>query len=185
MSDEYWSGQLLVATPSLVDPHFARAVVLLLQHAPDDGGLGVVLTRPSGTPVEDVLPVWSGRTAEPRVVFGGGPVQPTAAVGLAHVRPGTGASPTYAPLVDPVLGTVDLDAEPTGSLVQVRVFAGYAGWTQGQLEAEVEQGAWWVLDALTGDAFTPRPDLLWSQVLRRQGAPLAFAASYPQDPALN
>jgi putative transcriptional regulator len=68
---------------------------------------------------------------------------------------------------------------------EVRVFAGYAGWSPGQLEAEVEEGAWWVLEALPADAFTARPEQLWSQVLRRQGAPLAFAAGYPADPSLN
>ena len=67
----------------------------------------------------------------------------------------------------------------------MRVFAGYAGWSAGQLEAEVDEGAWWVLDALPGDAFTPEPELLWCQVLLRQGLPLAFAASYPEDPTLN
>lgn len=185
MAAESWAGRLLVATPSLVDPHFARAVVLLLQHGEDDGGLGVILTRPSGTAVAEVLPGWRDRCADPPVVFAGGPVQPTAAVCLGRTRPGSPASPSYAPLVDPQLGTLDLDAEPPEGLVAVRVFAGYAGWTSGQLEAEVTEGAWWVLDALPGDAFSAHPDLLWRQVLLRQGIPLAFAASYPADPSLN
>ncbi|MCU1593965.1 MAG: hypothetical protein JWO12_1357, partial [Frankiales bacterium] len=73
-----WSGRLLVATPTLLDPHFARTVVLLLQHDEQDGALGVVLTRPTGTVVEEVLPGWHPVAAEPAVVFGGGPVQPTA-----------------------------------------------------------------------------------------------------------
>ena len=68
---------------------------------------------------------------------------------------------------------------------EVRLFAGYAGWSAGQLEAEVEEGAWWVLDALPADAFSTSPDGLWAAVLRRQGAPIAFAANYPADPTLN
>ena len=68
---------------------------------------------------------------------------------------------------------------------EVRLFAGYAGWSPGQLEAEVEEGAWWVLDALPVDAFAPDPASLWADVLRRQGPPIAFAASYPEDPSLN
>jgi putative transcriptional regulator len=68
---------------------------------------------------------------------------------------------------------------------EVRVFAGYAGWGVGQLEAEVAEGSWWVLDALPSDAFTGRPEALWPTVLRRQGPPLAFAAGYPEDPTLN
>jgi putative transcriptional regulator len=67
----------------------------------------------------------------------------------------------------------------------LRVFAGYAGWSAGQLEAEVAEGAWWVCDALPGDCFAQDPAHLWRDVLRRQGMPLALAASYPADPSLN
>ena len=186
---ESWAGRLLVATPSLVDPSFVRSVVLLLQHEREGGALGVVLTRPSGTAVGEVLPGWPERCAEPAVVFGGGPVQPSAAVCLGRTQPGSPPSTAYAPFAEELfaeqLGTLDLDGEPPAGLVAVRVFAGYAGWSAGQLEAEVAAGAWWVLEALPGDAFTPEPELLWRQVLLRQGLPLAFAASYPQDPTLN
>lgn len=182
-----WSGCLLVATPALQDPHFARSVVLL-QHDTQDGALGVVLTRPSETDVDEVLPDWAGVAAAPPVVFGGGPVQPTAAVCLGRLRAAGGPQSGFAPLdALPVrlLGTVDLDAPPFPGLAEVRVFAGYAGWSAEQLESEVEAGAWWVLDALPGDAFTPAPGQLWEQVLRRQGPPLAYAVTYPADPALN
>ena len=179
-----WSGRLLVATPTLQDPNFLRTVVLLLQHDEAEGALGVVLNRPSETGVDQVLDGWHDVAADPPVVFVGGPVQPTAAVCLGRVRD---AAPRagWAPLADPLLGTVDLDSAPWSGLEQVRIFAGYAGWSHEQLEAEVAEGAWWVLDALPGDPFAPRPDLLWSQVLRRQGPPIAFAALYPEDPALN
>ena len=180
-----WSGRLLVATPTLLDPHFARTVVLLLQHDEQDGALGVVLSRPSETGVEAVLPAWSEAAAAPAVVFGGGPVQPTAAVCLGRLAAPSGPQAGWAPLADPLLGTVDLDREPADELEQVRVFAGYAGWESGQLEGEVDEGAWWVLDALPGDPFTPAPELLWRQVLQRQGPPIAFAAHYPSDPSLN
>jgi putative transcriptional regulator len=185
-----WSGRLLVATPTLTEPTFARTVVLLLQHGPRDGAIGVVLNRPSGTEVEQVLPAWADLSPEPPLVFEGGPVQPQAAICLGRARPGAPASASYAPLavLEGVLGTVDLDASPdelVATVDQVRIFAGYAGWSPGQLESEVEEGSWWVLDALPGDPFHPDPALLWPQVLRRQGAPLAFAALYPPDPTLN
>ena len=180
-----WSGRLLVATPTLLDPNFARTVVLLLQHDEQDGALGVVLTRPTETGVGEVLPEWAGAAAGPAVVFAGGPVQPTAAVCLGRLSNPGGPVEGWAPLPDPLLGTVDLDRSPWPGLAEVRVFAGYAGWAAAQLEAEVEQGAWWVLDALPGDAFTPRPELLWEQVLRRQGPPLAYAVTFPADPSLN
>ena len=70
-------------------------------------------------------------------------------------------------------------------LIGIRVFAGYAGWSPGQLEEEIASGSWFVFDALPGDAFTDRPDDLWPMVLRRQGGMLAAVAHYPADPALN
>ncbi len=185
------AGQLVVATPQLGDPNFARTVVLLLQADEDDGALGLVLNRPSGTDVGEVLPDWAPLAAGPPVVFTGGPVQPNAAICLGHGRLGgtqVGSFSVLEGVPGTSVGTVDLDASPdelVPAVSEVRVFAGYAGWGAGQLEAEVEEGAWWVLDALPADAFSDDPDALWSTVLRRQGPPIAFAASYPADPTLN
>ena len=88
----------------------------------------------------------------------------------------------------PEVGTLDLDLDPDGlqaSFSQVRVFAGYAGWGGGQLEAELGAGAWWILDADPDDAFCDQPGVLWKRVLRRQGGSLALVAAYPDDPMLN
>src|SRR3954467_12350560 len=186
-----WTGRLLVATPQLVDPNFARTVCLLLQADDEDGALGLVLNRPTGTEVGEVLDDWHPLAAAPGVVFTGGPVQPNAAICLGHGRPGAPAVASYSVLEGSpgtAFGTVDLDASPDDiatAVTEVRVFAGYAGWSAGQLEAEVDEGAWWVLDALPSDAFTDRPEELWRDVLRRQGAPLACAAVFPEAPALN
>lgn len=185
------AGQLVVATPELLDPNFARTVVLLLQVDEDDGALGLVLNRPTGTDVEEVLPGWAALSATPQVVFTGGPVQPTAAICLGRGRPGGPLVAAFAELEGMPggsVGTVDLEVSPEAlhaTVNEVRLFAGYSGWSPGQLEAEVDEGAWWVLDALPVDAFDGRPEGLWQRVLLRQGPPLAFAASYPADPSLN
>jgi len=183
------AGQLVVATPELLDPSFTRTVVLLLQVDEDDGALGLVLNRPSGTDVHEVLPGWAALSAGPPVVFTGGPVQPSGAICLGRGRPGGPLVAAFAELEGVhAVGTVDLEALPEAleaSVCEVRLFAGYAGWSPGQLEAEVEDGAWWVVDSLPADAFDSRPERLWQQVLLRQGPPLAFAASYPADPSLN
>ena len=184
-------GQLVVATPSLEDPSFARTVVLLLQAAPDQGALGVVVNRPTGTGVVEVLPGWASLSAGPAVVFTGGPVSPASALCLGHGRLGRARVAAYAELdgmPGGAVGTVDLDSPPellAAAVSEVRLFAGYAGWSAGQLEGEVAEGAWWVLDALPADAFDPDPEQLWQRVLRRQGPPIAFAASYPADPTQN
>ena len=180
-----WSGQLLVATPVLTDPNFARTVVQLVQHSDEDGALGVVLNQPSETPLADVLPGWALLAPDPVVVFVGGPVQESAAICLGRLAPGDRDESCVPVPGAPWLGTLNLEAEPADPVQEVRVFAGYAGWSPGQLEAEVEEGAWWVLDGLPSDCFTPEPHRLWAAVLRRQGMPLALAASYPPDPALN
>ncbi|MGZ6792420.1 MAG: YqgE/AlgH family protein [Mycobacteriales bacterium] len=181
-----WEGRLLVATPVLTEGVFSRSVVQLLQHSGEDGALGVVLTAPTEADLRAVLPGWALLSPDPVVVFDGGPVQQTAAICLGRLRAGAPADPTYAPVPGaPWLGTVDLDEDPADAVEEVRVFAGYAGWSAGQLEDEVAEGAWWVVDALPGDCFTTAPALLWRQVLARQGLPLALAASYPEDPTLN
>lgn len=179
-------GQLLVATPGLRDPNFERTVVLIIAHEPG-GALGVVLNRATEVPVSDVLTGWAELAAEPSVVFEGGPVQPEAAICLARVRSSSGELRGFS-RVEGSLGTADLSADPDtlrGELLDVRVFAGYAGWSSGQLEEEIATGSWFTFSALPGDAFTDRPDDLWSMVLRRQGGMYAAVALYPADPTMN
>jgi putative transcriptional regulator len=86
------------------------------------------------------------------------------------------------------LGTVDLAQDPLdigASLEELRVFAGYAGWTPGQLEAELEQGAWFVVALEPGDPFVGSPEQLWRDVLRRQRGRLALFSNYPEDATVN
>jgi putative transcriptional regulator len=172
-------GRLLVATPLLDDPHFARTVVYLLEH--DGGGtVGVVLNRPSHTPVGQVLPEWHSAVIGPAVVFGGGPVQPDGALCLAHLE---SDGPGVRQVVDGV-GTVDLDGDVTlitGFARRLRVFAGHAGWSPGQLDDEMAEGAWWALDGSPDDLFCDDPHAMWSAVLRRQPPPLNLLSTYPAD----
>jgi putative transcriptional regulator len=181
-----WSGRLLVATPLLTEETFARSVVQLLQHDADDGALGVIVNRASHTPLSEVLAGWALLAPDPGTVFLGGPVQPSAAICLGRLTIPAPADPSYAPVPGaPWLATLDLDLEAAEPVEEVRVFAGYAGWSPGQLEEEVEEGAWWVCEALPGDCFSTDPKHLWHDVLLRQGMPLALVASYPPDPTLN
>ena len=183
-----WSslrGKLLVAAPPLVDENFDRSVVLLLEHG-DDGALGVILNRPTGNDVEDLLDAWAPYTSLPRVVFHGGPVEPGALIGLARMgRPD--ATDDWAPVLDRV-GTVDLlrapeDVDP--AIEAVRLFLGYAGWGPGQLEGELELGAWIVAEASDDDAFAAEPGELWRTVLGRQQGRVRWLATFPDDLASN
>jgi putative transcriptional regulator len=191
MQDSTLVGRLLVATPLLGDPNFRRAVVLVVEHEPGEGTLGVVLNRPTDVPVAKVLRSWTDLVTGPAVVFRGGPVSPDIAVALALV-PGDDEPLGWRPLdgtaVMSRIGLVDLDAPPeilAAEIASFRIFAGYAGWGSGQLQAEIDEGAWYVLAAEPGDAFAAEPERLWPGVLRRQGGDLALVATFPDDPTLN
>ena len=192
-------GRLLVASPALVDVNFRRSVVLVLDHS-DDGALGLIVNRPMDVDVSSVLPAWQPHTTAPGRLFQGGPVQLDSALGLVAV-PGSGSQPIGVRMLIGSVGLVDLDAPPevvapglaglrwgfaVGAMVAVlRIFAGYAGWSSGQLESEIGQGGWYVVDSEPRDAFTDRPERLWPDVLRRQRGRLAMMSTYPDDPSLN
>ncbi len=191
------TGRLLVATPALADPNFDRAVVLVIDHD-DQGSLGVVLNRPTAVGVDQILAPWAGLAGAPGVVFRGGPVSQDSALGVAVV-PGAdpagartglwaGGGPMGWRRVHGAIGLVDLDAPPEllgAALGSLRIFAGYAGWGPGQLEEELAEGAWYVVESEPGDVSSPRPEGLWREVLRRQRSGLAMIATYPDDPSLN
>ena len=185
------TGRLLVATPALADPNFDRAVVLLLDHD-EEGSLGVVLNRPTPVGVGDVLEPWAQLAGAPQVVFQGGPVSLDSALGLAVVpgeaRDGEEGEPLGWRRVHGAIGLVDLEAPPellAAELGSLRIFAGYSGWGPGQLEDELVEGAWYVVESEPGDVSSPAPERLWREVLRRQRNELAMVATYPDDPSLN
>jgi putative transcriptional regulator len=180
------AGRLVVATPALEDPNFERGVVLLLEHQPDGGAMGLVLNRPSGLPLEAGLDSWSKLAAPPDEVFIGGPVEPEIAIALGWLLPEVAVPAGVRPVLGRV-GLVDLRLTPDDlpELLAVRVYSGYTGWAPGQLEAEIAQGAWFTLDADPWDAATADPDNLWHDVFRRQRDDLRLLSTFPPDPSLN
>ncbi len=174
MSATGLKGRLLVALPVLIDPNFDRTVVYLLEHG-NEGALGLVLNRPSPLALAEPLPRWSLLAADPEVIFVGGPVASSSAIGLGERGEGT-------------VEVVDLEEAPDAfgqPVDRVRVFAGHAGWTSGQLENEIDAGAWVVVDTEPGDVMTDDPEGLWTDVLRRQRGALAALANFPLDATLN
>jgi len=183
------TGRLLVASTKLGDPNFERAVVLVLDHG-DDGALGVVLNRPTQVPVGEILQPWKDQAllAPPAVVFRGGPVSPDAVIGLARASTAEAASAAAWRAVVSTVGIVDLSVPPEHQPVDLcgtRLFWGYSGWAPDQLEAELAEGAWYVLEALAADVFCTEADTLWHDVVRRQGGDLSLLAAYPSQPSLN
>jgi putative transcriptional regulator len=181
--DNNLRGQLLVASPTLVDPNFLRTVVLITEHT-DDGAMGIVLNRPSTATVEEAAPELEPLVVPEEDVFIGGPVQPTAIVVVAEFERADDAG---VPIFSTV-GFVAAGSEPAAveaSSSRARVFAGFAGWAPGQLEGELERDDWFLEPARVADVFTPEPEDLWSTVLDRKGGEYALVARMPLDPTLN
>ncbi|MGB0438278.1 MAG: YqgE/AlgH family protein [Mycobacterium sp.] len=182
------AGTMLLANTDLMEPTFRRSVIYVVEHN-DGGTLGVVLNRTSETAVYNVLPQWAKLATKPKTMFVGGPVKRDAALCLATLR--VGVDPSDAPGLRHVQGRiamVDLDADPESiePMVEgVRIFAGYSGWTIGQLEGEIERDDWIVLSALPADVLVEPHVDLWSRVLRRQPMPLALLATHPIDLSRN
>jgi len=175
-------GHLLIAGPALVDPNFWRSVVLVGEHS-EDGALGVILNRASEATVDEAVPELAVLVDDIGSIHVGGPVQPSAIVVLADfVEPERAGS-----LVLDSVGFLpsEVDPDALGELRKARVYAGYAGWGPGQLDDELEEGSWIVEPALPEDVFTPEPEGLWSDVLRRKGGPFGILAMMPPDPSLN
>jgi putative transcriptional regulator len=176
-------GQLLIASPALLDPNFARTVVLIAEHD-ETGAMGIVLNRAGELEVEEAAPVLADLVEAGAPVHEGGPVQPTSVVIMAQFEDPARAA---VPVLDDV-GFVagDSDFEALGDdLVRARVFAGLAGWGPHQLESELEREDWILEPALADDVFTDDPDGLWAAVLERKGGSFALVARMPLDPSLN
>ena len=175
-------GKLIVASPALVDPNFARTVVLITEHN-EEGAMGIVLNRPAEATVEQVLPDLVGIAAD-ESLFVGGPVQPDAIVLLAEFSDPEAAAWIVA--ADVGLAAADRDLDDLAAAVRRgRLYAGYSGWGPSQLEAEVELDSWIVEPPMPAELFPDDPASLWSDVLARKGGQYALIARMPDDPSQN
>ncbi|WP_235003189.1 YqgE/AlgH family protein [Blastococcus haudaquaticus] len=186
--DDVRPGSLLVAMPALTDPTFAGTVVYVLDHS-DTGTLGVVLGRPSQVEIRDVLPGWCDLAVSPGVFHVGGPCETDTALCLATCPSATaeGDSPLRRVADDVYL--VDLDRDPSEleeELTGLRVFAGYAGWSAGQLAGEIAEGAWACVPGRADDVLSQASGpVLWREVMGRQSGRLAVLSTAPADPSVN
>lgn len=179
------AGHLLVSIPDMGDDNFEQTVVLMLEHD-EQGALGVVLNRPSGTAMAEHLGHLAEIVASPPWFFVGDPVGIGGQLALGRQRLGApGAKGTR--IVGPVVLVEPrslLDAEPE-TLDVVRLFTGYSGWAPGQLDAEIAAGTWHVASALPDDVFTSEPERLWRSVMKRQGGRLVAQSLFPDDVSAN
>ena len=163
------AGKLLVARRGLGDPNFLESVVLLFAYAEKNGAAGLILNRQSRVSVRRVLPDLPTPQRPEAVVFLGGPVAPTEIRGLLRSPLVPSGALRVLPGVSLVSSRDALDqAVGEGATAErLRVYAGYAGWSPGQLEREIERGDWHVTDADVAAVFAADPEKVWPDQIRR------------------
>jgi putative transcriptional regulator len=168
-AQELGDGVLLVAGPDLEDPNFARSVVLVLRHD-ENGTIGIVLNRVTSILPAKVFPeLETGLGGYTGTLYRGGPVGPTRMVFLVR---GLAAATVQGPeIVDKVF--LAGDPEALGEITrladgpdELRMYAGHAEWTQGQLEGELRNGDWHIV-AATAELVFAEPRRLWDQLATR------------------
>ena len=180
--DESLRGKLLIASPALTDPNFARSVVLMTEHS-EEGAMGIVLNRPGEAAAREFLPALED-IAHDDPLFIGGPVQPQAVVLLAEFADPDAAA--WIVVADVGLASADRELSDLGEAVRRgRFYAGYSGWGPGQLEVELELESWIVEPPLPAELFPDDPEALWSDVLARKGGTFALISRMPDDPSMN
>lgn len=162
---------------------FRKSVILMAEHD-GNGALGLVLNQPSDALVKDVAPSLSHPSLHDQRFYLGGPVQPEVVTVLAEFE----APGPAVPLIFDSVGFLAPEAPPevVGRTARARAFAGYAGWGPGQLEAELEEEGSWIVEAPgVDDVFSPDPEGLWRDALRRKGPRFRLLSTMPFDPSSN
>ena len=160
-------GKLLVASRDLPDPNFAKTVVLLVQYD-EDGVMGLIVNRRSKVPISRVLDELEGAKDRLDPVYAGGPVGRGEVLALLRTR----SKPEDAKRVFGdiyLVSTKDLLQKTLGATADantLHIYLGYSGWTQGQLENEVNVKAWYIFRGDSGAVFDSDPDSLWSRLIR-------------------
>lgn len=165
---------LLLSMPQLLDPNFARTVILLCKHS-EEGAFGLVLNRPlvtTGTVMVDLNPpvstdreldIWVGGPVEPQrswILVGGGPEHAEVS-GAMQIAEGVYLS------ASPNLLRRLLEPDPPAN---ARLVVGYSGWSPGQLDRELAESSWLLSDVDADLVFNTPPERMWEAAIRRLGA---------------
>jgi putative transcriptional regulator len=175
-----FAGSLLVAHPSMLDPNFRRAVLFISAHDPDDGALGVIINRPLDKSVADVATEMPPERLADVPVFFGGPVERNQLMfATFEWRQGEGLTLNHYVNID------DASARTGDDAMSICAFVGYAGWSAGQLEAEMKQKAWLLQEPSRAALKPERLPKLWFEIMRGLGPWYKMLAAAPDDPSLN
>ena len=183
---ETLQGQFLVAPPGLTEPNFHRTIVLVLQHD-ENGALGLVLNRPTNSEIDNIWEVMTGTSlSNEGVLYIGGPVE--GPIMLLHTRPEYSEQQVMPGLYVSSRKT-NLSKLVSEKALPYKVFSGYAGWAEGQLDAELQQGGWLVAPASPEDIFSMEASDPWKSLCQRLGRAVLRTATgqdqLPPNPEIN
>lgn len=177
-------GKLLIAEPFMKDPYFKRSVVLLCEHT-HEGSMGFVLNRFIDLKLNELVEGLPSINARLGI---GGPV-------------GSGELFYIHSLGDMIEGSIEIaggfytggEFEQIKDMLlidssladRMRFFVGYAGWGDGQLDAELDQNSWLISDGFPSVVLDTRSQDIWGNTLRLMGNKFAPLANFPEDPSMN
>jgi putative transcriptional regulator len=181
---ENYSGQLLLAHPSLKDPNFNKTVVLISVHS-EDGTLGIILNRPTGKLLSEIDKSHQDGVCSHIPVFYGGPVGQDQIIVVAWQfidNDGMQGFKLYFGI------TIDKAEELmiANPEICVQCYLGHSGWGEGQLDNEMEEGAWVIAPVQSGDWLDgDSEELLWKKLLGNVSGEMKLLVNAPDDPSVN
>ncbi|MGB0917435.1 MAG: YqgE/AlgH family protein [Flavobacteriales bacterium] len=178
------AGRLLVSEPFMQDPYFKRSVILLTEHT-ENGSFGLIINKP--------IPMYLNEAIENAPAFDsrlslGGPVQKET---LHYLHQLGDKIPNSTEVMDGVFWGGDFetitDLIKSGDIQpgDIRLFVGYSGWAEGQLDSEMKSKSWIVAKADKNLLFSEKSENLWSSILEKMGGNYAYMVNLPEDPRLN
>lgn len=166
--NEVSKGVFIVADPRIVDPNFSQTVILMLQHD-DEGSLGLIVNRPSDTPLSQLIPKAKTDIALTDTLYVGGPVMGgTLTVLFRSILPPEHLSPIFGQVYASQEARVFAEKlESPGFQKDFRLFSGYAGWHPNQLREEIDRGDWRIVKADAEVIFDSPSESIWQEVFNR------------------
>jgi putative AlgH/UPF0301 family transcriptional regulator len=185
-TDDLAVGKFLVASRDLGDPNFAKTVILLVHYTEDQGGVGLVVNRATDVPMSRVFQDFKEAKSRTDPVYVGGPVELNSVLALLRTasKPGNAAR-VFGDVY--LISNKDQLRATMASTAESSVFhayVGYAGWGAGQLEHEVDLGAWHIMPADAATVFHSDPDSVWPRLIRRTETQVAGIPGVPRLPRI-
>ena len=179
-SDQLALGKVLVASRDLGDPNFAKTVILLVHYDEDQGAVGLVLNKRTDIPISRAFHDLKEASGRKDPVYLGGPVELNTVLALLKsTKKPEGADRVFGNVY--LISDKDLLTRTLASHAEASVFhtyIGYAGWSAGQLEHEVELGAWRIMSADAATVFHADPDSLWDHMIQQTELNIARLFTY-------